>query len=87
MCIRDRFQKDEYLAEDIMFLQELKPHMVGIGPFIPHKDTEFKDFPQGTLNMTLVMLCITRLALPKVLLPSTTALEMCIRDRLRMAQR
>lgn len=68
------FQKDEYLAEDIMFLQELEPHMVGIGPFIPHKDTEFKDFPQGTLNMTLVMLCITRLALPKVLLPSTTAL-------------
>ena len=68
------YQTDENLAEDIVFLQELHPHMVGIGPFIPHKDTEFKDFAAGTLNMTLVMLCITRLALPKVLLPSTTAL-------------
>ena len=68
------YQTDENLAEDIMFLQELHPHMVGIGPFVPHKDTEFKDFPQGSLNMTLVMLCITRLALPKVLLPATTAL-------------
>ncbi len=68
------YQTDENLAQDIMFLQELQPHMVGIGPFIPHKDTEFKDFSAGTLNMTLVMLCITRLALPKVLLPATTAL-------------
>lgn len=68
------YQTDENLAEDILFLQELHPHMVGIGPFIPHKDTEFKDCAAGTLNLTCVMLCITRLALPKVLLPSTTAL-------------
>lgn len=68
------YQTEENLAEDIMFLQELRPHMVGIGPFIPHKDTEFRGFQPGTLNLTLVMLCITRLALPKVLLPATTAL-------------
>lgn len=68
------YQTDENLAEDIMFLQEISPEMVGIGPFIPHIDTRFKDFPSGTLNLTLVMLSITRLALPKVLLPSTTAL-------------
>lgn len=68
------YQTEENLAEDIMFLQELRPHMVGIGPFIPHKDTEFKNFSAGTLNLTLVMLCITRIALPKVLLPATTAL-------------
>lgn len=68
------YQTDENLAEDIVFLQELQPHMVGLGPFIPHKDTEYRDFSQGTLNMTLVMLCIARLAMPKVLLPATTAL-------------
>lgn len=62
------------LAEDIVFLEELDPHMVGIGPFVPHRDTEFKDFRRGSLNLTLVMLAITRLALPKVLLPATTAL-------------
>lgn len=69
------YQTVNNLADDIMFLQELRPHMVGIGPFIPHKDTEFRDFPHGTLNLTCIMLCITRLALPKVLLPSTTALS------------
>lgn len=69
------YQTESNLADDIMFLQELRPHMVGIGPFIPHKDTEFKDFPHGTLNLTCIMLCITRLALPKVLLPCTTALS------------
>lgn len=68
------YQTAENLAEDILFLHELKPHMVGIGPFIPHKDTEFRDFPAGTARLTCTMLCITRLALPKVMLPATTAL-------------
>ena len=31
----------EHLAEDLVFLQELQPQMVGIGPFIPHHDTKF----------------------------------------------
>lgn len=67
-------QTDETLAEDLIFLEDLQPHMVGLGPFIPHRDTRFRDEPAGTLNMTLVMLCLTRLTLPKVLLPATTAL-------------
>lgn len=68
------YQSYENLAEDLLFLKELEPHMVGIGPFIPHKDTKFKDEKQGTLEMTILMVALTRLLLPKALLPATTAL-------------
>ncbi len=63
------------LAEDLMFLQELQPHMVGIGPFIPHQDTPFRGEQAGTLEDTLFLLAAIRLMLPKVLLPATTALS------------
>lgn len=68
------FQTIENIAEDLLFLQQLQPHMVGIGPFIPHKDTPFGTFPPGTLEQTLCMLALVRLMHPKVLLPATTAL-------------
>ena len=48
--------------------------MVGIGPFIPHHDTPFKDYPAGDLRLTLMAIAITRLLLPKALIPATTAL-------------
>lgn len=67
-------QTFEYLAEDLQFLKELNPQMVGIGPFIPHHDTQFRDEPAGSLELTLFLLGIIRLMLPKVLLPATTAL-------------
>ena len=68
-------QTVEHLAEDMLFLQELQPHMVGIGPFIPHKDTPFREEAAGTLELTLFLLGLVRLMLPKVLLPATTALS------------
>lgn len=68
------FQTAENLADDMLFLTELNPQMVGIGPFIPHHDTPFRDKPPGTLELTLFLLGLIRLALPKVLLPATTAL-------------
>ena len=68
------YQTPADLARDFVFLQEFQPDMVGIGPFIPHKDTPFKDFPAGTLEDTLYYLSILRLLLPHVLLPATTAL-------------
>ena len=37
------FQTTENLADDMLFLKELNPHMVGIGPFIPHHDTQFAE--------------------------------------------
>lgn len=68
------YQTAENLAEDMLFLKELNPQMVGIGPFIPHKDTQFANEAAGTLELTLFMLGLIRLMLPKVLLPATTAL-------------
>lgn len=67
-------QTVECLAEDLMFLKELKPQMVGIGPFIPHHDTQFADEPAGSVELTLFLLSVIRILLPKVLLPATTAL-------------
>lgn len=68
------YQNTDCLVSDLYFLYELKPHMIGIGPFIPHKDTPFADMTGGTLRQTLFMLGILRLMFPNVLLPATTAL-------------
>jgi len=68
------FQTTDNLVEDLLFLKKLNPHMVGIGPFIPHKDTPFADKKSGTLELTVFLLGIIRLMLPPVLLPATTAL-------------
>lgn len=62
------------LLQDIRFLQELQPDMIGIGPYINHPDTPFKDEPSGTLQQTLRLLSLLRLLFPHALLPSTTAL-------------
>ena len=62
------------LYEDLMFIKKLQPHMVGLGPFIPQKDTPFGQEPAGTMEQTLRLLSIIRLIHPHVLLPSTTAL-------------
>ncbi|MDE7312437.1 MAG: [FeFe] hydrogenase H-cluster radical SAM maturase HydE [Eubacterium sp.] len=64
----------EALVADLRYLQTLKPHMAGIGPFIPQKDTPFAKETAGTLSMTLKLLSIVRLMFPKILLPATTAL-------------
>lgn len=67
-------QTTEDYINDLIFLKELNPHMVGIGPFIPQKDTPLSKEKSGTVEMTCIMLSIVRLLLPKVLLPATTAL-------------
>lgn len=68
------YQTIENIAEDLLFIKELNPEMIGIGPFIPHKDTPFKDFESGTMEMTLRLISILRLLCPKALIPATTAL-------------
>lgn len=67
-------QTPEQLAEDMMFIHELQPHMVGIGPFVPHHETPFAKEKGGTVELTLFMIGLLRLMQPKLLLPSTTAL-------------
>ncbi|AMJ41047.1 [FeFe] hydrogenase H-cluster radical SAM maturase HydE [Anaerotignum propionicum] len=68
------FQTVDNLVEDLLFIKELQPHMVGIGPFIPHHQTPFAKEAKGSLELTLFMLGLIRLLSPEVLLPSTTAL-------------
>lgn len=68
------FQTTENLAEDMLFIKQLDPQMVGIGPFVSHHDTPFKDYENGSCELTLFMLGLLRLMLPNVLLPATTAL-------------
>lgn len=68
------FQTIDNIVEDLMFLQELRPQMIGIGPFIPHSATPFANYPAGDVKLTLVLISILRLLFPDVLLPATTAL-------------
>ncbi len=67
-------QTTEHLVKDLLFIREFEPDMVGIGPFIPHHATPFKDEKAGSFELTLYLLAIVRLMLPNVLLPATTAL-------------
>ncbi|MDF2537278.1 MAG: hydE [Herbinix sp.] len=68
------YQTKENIVEDLLFLKDLSPQMVGIGPFIPHHDTPFATYQAGTLEQTLDLISILRLMIPNALLPATTAL-------------
>lgn len=74
------YQTSENLAEDMLFIKKLNPQMVGIGPFISHKQTPFKDMPSGSLKQTLFMIGVLRLMIPGLLIPSTTALGTIDKD-------
>jgi biotin synthase len=67
-------QSIEDIADDLCYIAELQPHMVGIGPFIPCRNTPFADKPNGDVRLTLMAVAITRLLQPKALIPATTAL-------------
>ena len=68
------FQTLENIVCDLHFLQELDPDMIGIGPYITHAQTPFKDYKSGSLELTLRLVSILRLMFPHALIPSTTAL-------------
>lgn len=68
------FQTLASIVEDIQYLVQFKPHMIGIGPFIPQHDTPLARFPAGSVDMTARLYAILRLALPQALIPSTTAM-------------
>ena len=74
MMVGSPFQTAEHLAEDMLFITEFKPQMIGVGPFIPHHDTPFRDKEAGSVALTLFLLSLCRILLPNVLLPATTAL-------------
>ena len=74
MMIGSPFQKLENIAGDLVFMQEIKPEMIGTGPFLPHKDTPFANEKIGELELTLILISILRLIFPLSLIPATTAL-------------
>lgn len=74
------YQTYEDLANELQYLIALDPDMVGIGPFIPHKDTPFADYDAGSAELTTFMLSLIRLSLGDVLLPATTALGTVAHD-------
>lgn len=67
-------QTPHHLAEDLKFIEEYAPEMCGIGPFIPHHDTPFRDQAPGSIGMSTFLLSLLRLMHPNLLLPATTAL-------------
>lgn len=73
MMIGSPGQTIETLTEDLMFLQALRPEMIGVGPFLPQHETPLGSYPKGSITTTLGVLSILRLLLPNVLLPATTA--------------
>ena len=68
------YQTTDNLIADLRFLQELEPDMIGIGPFITHRETPFAGFECGTAQLTVRLISILRLMFPYALIPSTTAL-------------
>ena len=68
-------QKIESYADDILFFKAINADMIGIGPFIPHPDTPLKDAAGGTLETALKVMALTRLLLPDINIPATTAME------------
>ncbi|MDD5347938.1 MAG: [FeFe] hydrogenase H-cluster radical SAM maturase HydE, partial [Candidatus Omnitrophica bacterium] len=74
-------QTMEDLAKDIIFMKKLGVEMAGIGPFVPQKDTPLAGFPAGSSELTRRVIALTRLALPRVNLPATTALATVDKSR------
>ncbi len=68
-------QTVESLADDILFFKEIGADMVGIGPFIAHPDTPLKDEPNGDFILALKVMALTRILLPDINIPATTAME------------
>ncbi len=73
-------QSVDTLAKDLKFIEEFRPEMCGIGPFIPHKDTPFAEEKAGSADFTCYLLSIIRIMHPDILLPATTALGTLEKD-------
>lgn len=74
MMVGSPYQTAGNLAADLKFIEEFSPDMCGIGPFIPHSDTPFAEFPAGDAKLTCYLLSLIRILKPNILLPATTAL-------------
>ena len=80
MMIGSQGQTTDNLVDDILFIEQLRPQMIGMGPFIPHHDTPLAIEPPGSTAMTLKLISIFRLINPRVLIPATTALSTLMKN-------
>lgn len=74
MMVGIKGQSVDDLVDDLLLMERIRPQMIGIGPFIPHRNTPLGDYPAGSVGLTLLLLSIVRLMHPSALIPSTTAL-------------
>lgn len=74
------YQTDKDLVQDLRFLQEIQPEMIGIGPFVPHHETPFASESMGSVDKTILLISILRLLFPKALIPATTSLQTAASD-------
>ena len=68
-------QTIESLADDILFFKELDADMIGIGPFIPHEQTPLAQAEKGDFWLALKVMALTRINMPDINIPATTAME------------
>lgn len=68
------YQTVDNIVEDLKFIKKFQPQMVGIGPFLAAQNTPFASEPNGSAELTIKILSMVRLLIPRVLLPATTAL-------------
>ncbi|EGD51140.1 Biotin and Thiamin Synthesis associated domain-containing protein [Thermoanaerobacter thermohydrosulfuricus] len=62
------------LAQDLIFFKKIDADMLGIGPFIPCENTPLEREKGGNVEIVLKMLALSRLLLPDINIPATTAL-------------
>ncbi len=74
MMIGTPGQTTDHIIDDLQYLEELQPEMIGIGPFIPATGTPFANHMAGSIETTVLLLSLLRLRFPKALIPATTAL-------------
>ena len=78
MMVGSPFQTVDNLIADLRLIRSFRPEMVGLGPFVPQKDTPFGTYPAGSADLTLRLYAIIRLMLPEAGIPATTALSSII---------
>jgi biotin synthase len=66
-------QSVESLADDILKFRELELDMVGLGPYICNPDTPLRGSANGTIDMVLRVLALTRFVTRNAHMPATTA--------------
>lgn len=75
------FQTLEHLADDLLFFKSFDIDMCGMGPYLEHSQTplyQYKDLlipKEERLELSLKMVAILRLMMPKINIAATTAMQ------------